>query len=340
MIQDDTRLRPTTLVAGFLLAALILGGLVAVVGVGDVVATLATANRVALVGLLGLSLLWTLAWSVPMHLVLGTLGVQTSLRRSVLVYANLMFANDVAPFSVLGAEPIATVLVSRGTRTTYERSFAAVTSVEVLNFLPAPAFAVFGLLYFVVTTTLGKAVEVVVLSLMGIVVLFLVIGAVSWAYRESLATAVVGHVARLEARLARRLPRVRLPAPDVLRGRIDTVLETLELVASDRRTLVVGGAASTVGWAVYASMLWLALWAVGHPVPVEAPLFVVPLATVTDIVPVPGGVGSVDAVLVVLLVATTGVPAAAATAAVLVYRAASYLFPILVGAVAVAVLQS
>lgn len=334
------RLPWRTIVGGFLVAIGLLAGLVYVVGVSAVLAVLASADRVAVLAVLGMALVWMFAWSVSLYLVLGTLAVPTSIPRSFLLYTNVLFANDVAPFSVVGAEPIAALLVSRATGSTYERSFAAVASVDVLNFLPAPAFAAFGLLYFVVTATLGKAVEVVVGSLLGIFVLLGVGGYLGWRYRYHLADALLAAVVAVERRVARRTSTVRLPDPDLLERRVRTLLDALDRVAADRRTLLLGVGASTVGWTVLASTLWVALWAVGHPVPIEAPLFIVPLTTVTDLVPLPGGVGSVDAALVLLLVATTGVPAATATAAVLLHRAASFLLPVVLGGVAVAVVQT
>ncbi|MFB6170477.1 MAG: flippase-like domain-containing protein [Haloarculaceae archaeon] len=328
------------IVLGFLVAMVVLAILVYVVGLSEVLTALSAANRFAVVAVFGLSLLWMFAWSYSLHLVLGTLDSDTSVSRSFLVYTNVLFANGVAPFSVLGAEPLAALFVSRATRTSYERGFAAVASVDVLNFLPAPAFAMFGLLYFVVTTTLGKAIEIVILSLLVIFFLLVFGGYVGWRYRERLATKLFRYVVIFEQWLASRLPRVRLPPPELLERQIRTGLESLDRVAADRRTLLLSLTASTFGWMLLSATLWVALWAVGSPVPVEAPLFIVPLVTVTDLVPLPGGVGSVDTALVVLLVATAGVPAASATAAVLVHRAASFLLPIVVGGVAVALVQS
>jgi hypothetical protein len=246
---------------------------------------------------------------------------------------------QVVPLSVLGAEPIAALLVARGTDSSYERSFAAVASADLLNFLPAPAFAAFGLLYVVVTTTLGGALAVLLVSLLALSVLLLAGGYVGWRYREALAARLLRGVAAVERRLADRLPLVRVPPPDVVARRVEEGLATLERIAADRRTLVLGLGTSTLGWLLFSTVLWLALLAVGYGVPVEVPLFIVPLVSVTDLFPLPGGAGAVDATLVLLVVGVTGVPAPAATAGVLVHRAATFLFAIVVGGTAVAVVQ-
>lgn len=327
-------------VVGFLLAAVVLAVLLAVVGVEQVGRTLAGADPVAVLAVALLAVGWMVAWSHSLRLVLATLDVDTTARRAFQLYAATLLANNVAPFSVFGAEPLAALFVSRGTRSTYERSFAAVVSTDVVNFLPAPAFALCGVLSVGATATLGRTVDVVVGSLFAVLLVLVAGGVLGWRYRDRLARQAVGFTGVVDAWLVRLAPGVRVPDASVLAARVESGLDALERVAADRRALADGLAAATVGWLALSLMCWTALLAVGVRVPVAAPLFVVPLATVTDLVPLPGGVGSVDAALVLLLVATAGVPAAGATAAVIVYRAGSFLLPILVGGLAVAFLDT
>jgi uncharacterized membrane protein YbhN (UPF0104 family) len=60
-------------------------------------------------------------------------------------------------------------------------------------------------------------------------------------------------------------------------------------------------------------------------------MVVIPVAAIAGITPLPGGLGGVEAVLVALLVPTTGVTVAAATAGVVIHRTATYWLPLLVG---------
>lgn len=68
------------------------------------------------------------------------------------------------------------------------------------------------------------------------------------------------------------------------------------------------------------------------------PLFAVPLAYVAGATPLPGGLGGIEAAFVALLVPTTGVPASAVTAAVLVFRGGVYWMPMAIGGVSASVL--
>lgn len=317
----------------------LLVGLLYVVGPAAVAEALATADPRALTGVFVFAAVWMVAWSRPLYLVVRLLGVPITRVRSFLVFASIMLVNNVAPFSVVGAQPFAALLVSRYTGESYERSFAAAASVDVLNYLPAPFLAVSGLLYFAVTTSLGRTVEAVSFSLAALFVLAFVGGVAVWRRRRRIADAIPHLVVWVDSRIGPYLPGFLRSDAVGAERRVDAAVEALEQVAEDRPTLVAGLGASAVGWVLFASMLWLALYAVGAAVPVVVPLFVVPLATVMDVVPTPGGVGSEDATLVLLLVLTTGVPAATATAGVVLHRIASVLFPVAVGGASVATLR-
>lgn len=130
-----------------------------------------------------------------------------------------------------------------------------------------------------------------------------------------------------------------VPSPSSLEARIDAFVGGLERVAADRRVLTLGLTSSALGWLLQAAVLWFSLYSVGVRVPAPVAVFVVTLVTVTDLVPLPGGVGSVDAALVVLLVAVTGASATTATAATLVFRSATLAFPVVLGGATVAALQ-
>lgn len=338
--MDRTTRAEISILVGFAVALLLLYVLVRFVGVDDVVLVLRSAQPTVVAAAFLLSLCWMAAWSYTLSLVFGVLEVPTTPWRSFLVYLNVIFANNIAPFSVGGGEPIAAIFVSRASRTNYETALLAVLGTDVLNYLPAPLFAILGLLYLAATQTLGKQIEVVMLSLAGVSILFVVVGALGWRYRNWIEHYVVAVLVTLQQFTRRVLPASMRPSPASLQNRVDTFVDGLERVASDRRVLMLGFGASALGWGFQASVLWLALRSVGLSVPVEVPIFVVTLVTVTDLVPVPGGIGSVDTALVGILVAVTNIPAPTATAAALLFRSATLLFPLVLGGAMVAVLQT
>ncbi|MFB6131458.1 MAG: YbhN family protein [Salinigranum sp.] len=340
MGETRTHVSFRAVLIGFGVAIGVLLVLLYVVGIDRVLAALAAADPTAVLAAVAVALLWIVAWSLSLYLVFGILDIAVPFSRAVLVYTNVLFANNVAPFSVVGAEPVAALFVSRATDTSYETSFAAVMSVDLLNFLPAPALAVLGGIYVAVTSVLGKRIEIVIASLVGLSVVFVIVGYLGWKYRYRLERTAVAVTVSVERRIESVLPGVRLPAPESIGDRVGEVVTTLDLIAANRRVLSVGLVASTAGWVLQATVLWLSLFAVGHRVPIEIPLFVAPLVTVTDLVPLPGGVGSVETALILLLVAVAGVSPTTATAAALVHRGATFLMPLLLGGATTGLVQS
>jgi hypothetical protein len=113
--------------------------------------------------------------------------------------------------------------------------------------------------------------------------------------------------------------------------RVDALVSHGETIAADPRTLIEVLLLATTGWLLLSTVFWLSMRAVGAPVPLVLAILLIPLATVAELAPIPGGVGGVEPVAVALLAALTAVPAPDATAGVLVFRAATYWLPTLVG---------
>jgi uncharacterized protein (TIRG00374 family) len=120
---------------------------------------------------------------------------------------------------------------------------------------------------------------------------------------------------------------------------LNQIAERLDELASDRQLLQRVLFWATVNWLVDAASLWVFIRAFGESVPLDSLLVVFGLANVLAAIPIlPGGLGVVDATYVGALVGF-GTPRRIAVPAVAAYRAAQYLFPILIGGIAYASLR-
>jgi uncharacterized protein (TIRG00374 family) len=113
--------------------------------------------------------------------------------------------------------------------------------------------------------------------------------------------------------------------------RMHRFFDHVERVGTSRWTLTVVLGLSLLGWLFQAVALATAFAAIGHSIPLEVALFVIPLGNLAGVTPLPGGLGGIEASFVALLVPTTGIAAPAVTAAVLVYRVAIYWMPVVIG---------
>lgn len=334
------RLPLRSVAVGFGAAVAMLLGVLALVGVDDVLAAARDVDPGAVVVLLAVTALWVVAWGYSLSIVLTILGIDHTLPEALLLFGNVVFANSVAPSTYLGGEPLAALLVSRRLDADYETSLAIVAGVDLLNYAPMPPLAAVGLAYFATTAVLGRTVELALLAVLAGVIVLVAGAAVAWHRRQDVAGIVAPVLEWFSHALSRAVPGVR-PASRISIGRrIDVLFDRLEQLSTDRPRLRHALAFSIAGWLLLSTALWTSLYAIGHPVEPEIALFVVPLAAITNVLPLPGGVGGVDAVLILLLVGTAGVPTAAAAAAALIHRGATFWLPLLFGGGAVAAIQS
>ncbi|XVH33361.1 lysylphosphatidylglycerol synthase transmembrane domain-containing protein (plasmid) [Haloferacaceae archaeon DSL9] len=330
-------IRKTTVAIGFVLAVGLLAVILSAVGFRDTIAAIAAANRFILASILAVVALWAVAWSQTLSLVLSILDVKHSPSDSLFLFGNILFANSVAPSTYLGGEPLAAFLLTRHTGSGYETSFATVSSVDLLNYSPMVPLAGVGVFYFVATAALGRRIELALAAVFAVFALFMVGIAYGWKQRTRIVERAVILISGISAKMSAIVPGARSVSPGTLERRLNVFIDEIEHVTADRSSLKRGLAYSASGWLLLSVALWLAVYAVGYTLPPEIALFVVPVGAITNLLPLPGGLGSVESVFILLLVTTAGVPAPEATAATLLYRAATYWLPLLFGIGTVAV---
>lgn len=327
-------------IVGFAVALAIIGVLLWAVGVEDVAQAFALVQPQSLLYVTSVALLWLLAWALGLRAVLGSLDIHVSVPGVYVIQAAVQFANSVTPFGQAGGEPISALLISRSVDAEYETGLAAIASADAINFLPSIGFALIGLAYYAVAFTLGprllRAAAVIVVLAVGLV------GAAyaAWRYHDRLEDATVRFLTPVLRAVGRILPYRRAPTHEDVRTHVEGFYRDVKRVAEQPGRLALALLYSTLGWFCLVCSLWLSLYSLGHAVPFAALLVVIPLGAVASIAPLPGGLGGIEAVLVLLLVPTTGVSAGVAGAAVLVHRTAVYWLPIVLGGIAAAGLGS
>lgn len=316
---------------GFAGALCVLGALFWVVGIGEILAALSDAEMTILVGVVLVATAWLSAWGLSLRTVLGALGATITAPMAVFVYAAATFANNVTPFGQAGGEPISAYLISRASRSEYETGLAAIASVDALNFVPSTMLALVGVGYFTATITLGRRLEFAAAAVIAIAVALPICAFLGWRHRYELERTAVSVLTPVLQGVARAIPRKAQPETDALERRIEGFFIAIDRVAGDREALVFALGFSALGWLGLATSLWLSLFAIGVVTEFAAVLVVIPVGAIAGITPLPGGLGGVEFVLIALLVATTGVDLATATAAVTIHRGATYWAPTVIG---------
>lgn len=323
---------------GFVVAAVALAAMFWVVDTDAVLEAIRRADPL-LVALVGATVLcWNVSWGLALWNVLRALGIDAPLRIAVLVNAAGAFVNHVSPFGQAGGEPVTAYLLSRTVETEYERNLAAVASLDAINVVPSLTFAAVGVSYYVATTTIGPRLEYLFAGVLLAAIGFPAASVVAWRHRRGLERRVAGAATVVFRHVAPVLPRVDPADADGVADRIAGFVSSLEDVAANRRRLVAAIGCSAFGWAIQAVGLWVAFLAVGAPVPLYVPFFVVPLGTMASVLPTPGGLGGIEVVNVTLVALVTSVSAGTAAVAVTIHSVGGYLLTTAVGAVAATIL--
>lgn len=306
----------------------------------DAEAVLAAARRgdqALLLVVVATILLWNVSWGLALWNVLRALEIDIPLHRSLLVNAAGAFANHVTPFGQAGGEPVTAWLLTKTADTEYEVSLASITSLDAVNMVPSLAFAAFGSLYYVTTTTTNGRLGLLPLGVITAAVLAPIAVFVAWRNRDSIRRrlAVLGPPVH---RVASALPFVPVPDLETLRARVDGFTNAVGRVAVSRRRLSAAIGCSALGWTFQALGLWVTFLALDSFVPLYVPFFVLPLGKVGSVFPTPGGLGGTEAINVTLLSVLTAASVPTIAAAVTIHSVGGYLITTSVGAAATSVL--
>ncbi|WP_266078812.1 lysylphosphatidylglycerol synthase transmembrane domain-containing protein [Haladaptatus caseinilyticus] len=329
-----------TIVVGFVAAVAVLLVVFSVLGIDRVISALSMANARVVALVVVVALCWLFSWAMSLRTVLGILGVHVSALRAFFLYAGATFANNVTPFGQAGGEPFTALLISRVTNAEYETSLGAIATVDSINFVPSITFALVGVAYYATVVTLGDTIELVALTIVVIAVAIPTAAVVGWQNRDRVGEGIAGGAVPLIGIAARVVPNVNPTTKPAVKRRVDGFFGAIERIAGDRRGLLLAVFFSAFGWLLSSISLWLSLYSLGHPVPFAAVLFIVPIGSIAGVAPLPGGLGGVEAALVLLLVPITGVTAATAGAAAFIHRGATYWLPTMLGGVTIAMLEA
>lgn len=314
-------------VAGFVVAGLLLYLFGRVIGWGKILRTLQRAKPVwfglALVSTVVSLVVWAKSWDV----ILCAVGVDVPFRKIVVTYFAATFADYATPFGKAGGGPFIAYVLAADTEANYQDSLASVVTADLLNLLPFFTFAGVGTVALLVQGEVPNQAQFLVTGLGALAILLPIAIYASYRYREF----VEGLVVKVASPVARHVERVEAES---VRNRVHEFYEHVDNIAANRGQLAHTLVYAYVGWLFFAAPLYLAGRTLGLHLDPMLVLFVVPASSLAGVVPTPGGVGGVEVALVALLVALAGLQTDLAASAALIYRVASYWFALAVGGLA------
>ncbi|AAG18808.1 lysylphosphatidylglycerol synthase transmembrane domain-containing protein [Halobacterium salinarum] len=327
-------------IVGFGAAAVVFAVLFWLIGIQEIITALGRA-RIPLVVVAGALMLgWIVLQGTALWIVWRILDITVSVRSAILVFAGTSFANNITPFGQAGGEPVAALLTTNVSDADYETALAAIAGADALNFVPSIGLALTGTAAYAIVNTVSPRLR----SVVGIVGAFvLIVGGLAvagWRLRTTIQAAVVRVATPALRWLARVLPRVPVPSPERIEAGIEEFVASVERLAADRTGVLKVIGLATAALLCQAIAMWVVFIALGSPIPIYVPLFVVPVGTMAGIGPTPGGLGGIESVHVALLTALTSAAAPLVAAAVVIHRIGGFWLTMTVGGGSLAVLRA
>jgi uncharacterized protein (TIRG00374 family) len=318
-------------VVGFIAAIGVFAVLFWFIDVNRFLQALRQANPIILGVMVVIALGWLTAWSLSLRTVLGVLETELPVTRSIMTFASVLFAYNVTPLGQFGGEPVAAAFVSRISDADYETGLASVTSLDAINFIPSITLALLGLAYYAIFTTLGQYLVIAVIVVVALAIVVPVLLYLGWQYRYQLERRSIDVLTPLLRRTGRIIPRVSVPDPESIEQYVENFFTSLERITSDRRGISIALSFSALGWLLQMVLLWVSFIALDHYISFTVVLLVIPIGNIAGIAPLPGGLGAIETIYIVLLSALTPVNIAVITAAVVIHRVLAYGLPTIIG---------
>ncbi|WP_415380626.1 lysylphosphatidylglycerol synthase transmembrane domain-containing protein [Halosimplex sp. TS25] len=334
--------RRLRLVAGFTLALLAVGGFLLAVGPEAVFSELATAKPLVLsVGFL--SVLVALAcWSEAVRRLIGSTGHSVGGLRYRAAYLSGEFLKQVIPMGQSGGPVLMSYTVSAETDAPHDSALAAATVFAFLNVVASLVLAVVGLAVLVLTrrgptgALLQSVLVTMVVISVGILGLTL-LAVYRRAVLERALLATAGTLRRTVGRLSARAGAAL--APERVRETLERYTAVVGQLAGDLRGIAAAVALSITGWLFFLLPLYTSFLAIDSHVPFMLVVFAIPVVTLLNVVPLPGGLGGFEVALAAVVAAMALVDLPTSTAAVFLFRLSNYWFIVLVGGIAAGALS-
>ena len=260
--------------------------------------------------------LWTERWSITIK----SLHISIKKRHIFPMLMVGLAVNNITPSARGGGEPVRAYMLSKYSKAPMENAFATVIADRGLDTFPFVVLAILTIIFSVFYLTLPDWVVLgLIISLIALVTVFLLIlyMSINEAAGEKITLWIVKIVKRFSKKKHFEIERRAIEA---MRGFQNSMKNMLK----DRRVLMLGLPLSFLIWFMEIIRVYIVFSSFGTPVPLGIIGAVFVIATLIGMIPLlPGGIGAVDGVMIILYSAA-GVPPSISAAATIVERLISF----------------
>jgi len=311
----------------FLVGIGILAAMILIIGPKNIENALKLANLwyvgLAIIIQFVIYIFWTQRWAIT------TYAVNISVKK-IHLFPMLMVGlaiNNITPSARGGGEPIRGYILSKYSRTTFEKSFATVIADRGLDTFPFMVLAIITIIASVLYLNLPTlVVYILIISVILLLIVFFI--AIYMSLNENAGKKITLWIVRIIKRFSKK-DRSKLEKRAI--SAIAGFQNSMRVMVKDKNVLIYGILISFTIWLFEILRVYLVFSAfdVNVSLIIIAEVFII--SSLLGLIPLlPGGVGAVDGIMIVLFSAA-GVPPSISAAATLIERLISFWMTSIIG---------
>ncbi|MFB6159289.1 MAG: YbhN family protein [Candidatus Nanohalobium sp.] len=310
----------------FGVATLIFAVLIWIADVNKLLTALREAEPIYLILSLAAGLSIIFAWTLNWFNFFKVSSINCSFPRTFQLFASGQFLNSVTSLGQFGGQPFMAYLISKHSDTSYEKSLATVMSADVLAIIPLSTFVILGYSYIAITGTVSGELTKMSLIASSLLLFGIVMSYLGWYRPGSLENTLLKAAEAVTDFIGRGSGFV-----DELEDRLENVEETFRNVGQNPKAVIRSLAITHTAFLLKMTAFYGVLLSLGLEMNVFQVMLLIPLASVANFSPTPGGAGTFEAAMAGLILLFVNVNFATALTAAILYRVSTYWVNIVVG---------
>ncbi|MCC7563920.1 MAG: UPF0104 family protein [Methanobacterium sp.] len=267
--------------------------------------------------------LWTERWAIT----ISSLDISIKRRQLLPMLLVGLAINNLTPSGRGGGEPVRAYILAKYSQSPTENAFATVIADRGLDTFPFIALAVITIIMAVLYIKLPQwMIITLIICLIFLIIIFLL--ALYMSLNREFGDRTIRWVLRIIKRISSKIhDRIEEKAINAVEGFQDS----MKIMITDRRVLLYGIPLSFLIWGLEIFRVYVIFLALNINAPVEIIGVVFVISTLIGMIPLlPGGLGAVDGMMI-LLYSYAGIPPSVSAAATIVERLISFWMTTILG---------
>lgn len=287
-----------------------------------------------------LSLLYLFVKAKCTQLALNSMKIKISFLQSFRVSNALIFTNSVTPMSNIGGEPIMAIFLSKLMKMPYEKGFAGILFANLMASVPYysltfMSFVLFSIFYDLTSFLQKTLIFISVLFFALFLIIFLV--GKNRPFIERIALYLTRKFQKILLKL--KIKEAFKFSEKTIEKKIKSFYNSFSHASRNRKNFTALIFLSHLSSLIHSACLYFILLFIGHAIPIYIAVLVYTISTIFSLSPLPGGSGTMEAILIFLLHVFVGIPIYAAFATTLIYRIFTFWLYIIIGGISLSLLK-